>query len=128
MYTLHTRSCTFGADLHAQSVLFNKISASELSRKLIKSTVRTLLVGEAHQGDGLLKNISLKSEICFHLCLCFLKLLSKVAGKEVFTYSYLIGSLIWRFCDSKEESCELDTAVVLSKVMVHTVLQKRLPN
>ncbi len=32
----------FGADLHAQSVLSNKISAAELRRKLIKSA---LLVG-----------------------------------------------------------------------------------
>ncbi len=42
MYTLHTRFCTFGTDLYAQSVLSNKISASELSRKFIKSA---LLVG-----------------------------------------------------------------------------------
>ncbi len=41
-YTLHTRFCTFGADLYAQSVLSNKISASELSRKFIESA---LLVG-----------------------------------------------------------------------------------
>ncbi len=42
MYTLHTRLCTFGAHLHAQSVLINKISASELSRKLIESVRRWL--------------------------------------------------------------------------------------
>ncbi len=36
---------TFGPDLHAQSVLSNKISASELSRKFVKST---LLVGLQH--------------------------------------------------------------------------------
>ncbi len=42
LYTLHTRLCTFGADLYAQSVLTNKNSASELSRKFIKSA---LLVG-----------------------------------------------------------------------------------
>ncbi len=41
-YTLHTRFFTFGADLYAQSVIINKISATELSRKLIKSA---LLVG-----------------------------------------------------------------------------------
>ncbi len=35
---------TFGADLHAQSVLINKISASELRQKFIKSA---LLVGSA---------------------------------------------------------------------------------
>ena len=34
--------CTFGSDLHAQSVLIDEISASELSRKFIKSE---LLVG-----------------------------------------------------------------------------------
>ena len=34
---------TFGADYYAQSVLINKISASELSRKFIKSA---LLVGQ----------------------------------------------------------------------------------
>ena len=43
MYALHTRSCTFGANLHAQSVISDKVSASELSRKFIKSA---LLVGE----------------------------------------------------------------------------------
>ena len=42
-YTLHTRFCTFGADLHAQPVLVNKIFASELSQKFIKTA---LLVGE----------------------------------------------------------------------------------
>ncbi len=43
MYTLHARFFrTFGADLHAPSVLISKISASELSRKFIKSA---LLVG-----------------------------------------------------------------------------------
>ncbi len=42
IYTLHTRFGTFGADLYAQSVPINKISASERSRKLIKSA---LLVG-----------------------------------------------------------------------------------
>ncbi len=42
IYTLHTHFCTFGADLYAQSVLINKISESELSRKFIKSA---LLVG-----------------------------------------------------------------------------------
>ncbi len=31
MYTLQTCFCTFGADLYAQSVLINKISALELS-------------------------------------------------------------------------------------------------
>ncbi len=40
---MHTHVCTFGADLYAQSVIINKISASELSRKFIKSA---LLVGE----------------------------------------------------------------------------------
>ena len=44
MYTLHTRLCTFGADSYARSVLINKISASELGRKFIKSS---LLVGKA---------------------------------------------------------------------------------
>ena len=42
MYTLHTRFRTLGTDLYAQPVLINKISASELSRKFIKSV---LLVG-----------------------------------------------------------------------------------
>ncbi len=41
--TLAARFCTFGANLHAQSVLINKISASEFSRKIIKSA---LLVGK----------------------------------------------------------------------------------
>ncbi len=39
---VRTRYRTFGADLYAQSVLINKISGSELSRKFTKSA---LLVG-----------------------------------------------------------------------------------
>ncbi len=42
VYTLHTRFCTLGVDLYAQSVLINKISASELRQEFIKSA---LLVG-----------------------------------------------------------------------------------
>ncbi len=38
-YTLRTRFRTFCVDLYAQSVLVDKISASELSRKFIKSAV-----------------------------------------------------------------------------------------
>ena len=49
MYTLHTLFCMFGADLCAQSVLLNKISASELSRKFIKSA---LLVGQWGRDAG----------------------------------------------------------------------------
>ncbi len=41
-YTLPTRFCTLGADLYAQSVFINQISASELSLEFIKSA---LLVG-----------------------------------------------------------------------------------
>ncbi len=41
-YTLCSCFCTFGTDLCARSVLINKISASELRRKFIKSA---LLVG-----------------------------------------------------------------------------------
>ncbi len=37
--------CTFGADLHAQSVLINKMSALELSGKFIKTA---LLVGQVY--------------------------------------------------------------------------------
>ena len=39
---MHARFCPFGADLFAQSVLVDKISVSELSRKFTKSA---LLVG-----------------------------------------------------------------------------------
>ncbi len=42
LYSLHACFGTFGTDLFAQSVLINKISALELSRKFIKSA---LLVG-----------------------------------------------------------------------------------
>ncbi len=42
MCTLRTCFCMFGGDLYAQSVLINKISASELRRNFIKSA---LLVG-----------------------------------------------------------------------------------
>ncbi len=52
-YTLHTRFCTFRADLLAQSVLISKISASELSRKFVKSA---LLVGH----EDILKTGQLK--------------------------------------------------------------------
>ncbi len=45
-YTLHTRFCTFGTELHAQSVLINKISALEFSRKFLKSA---LLVGKVEE-------------------------------------------------------------------------------
>ncbi len=48
-YTLHACFCIFGADLHAQSVLVNKISASELSRKFIKSA---LFVGKEVREDA----------------------------------------------------------------------------
>ena len=42
MYTLRTCFRTFGTDLHAPSMLIDKISASELKRMLVKSA---LLVG-----------------------------------------------------------------------------------
>ncbi len=42
--TLHSCFCTFGSHLYAQSVLINKISALELSRRFIKGA---LLVGSA---------------------------------------------------------------------------------
>ena len=35
-YTLHTCFCMFGTNLYAQSVLINKISASQLSQKFVK--------------------------------------------------------------------------------------------
>ncbi len=47
---LRTRFCTFGADLYAQSVLGNKISASEFSRKSIEGA---LLVGKSCCGRNL---------------------------------------------------------------------------
>ncbi len=43
-YALHACFCMLGADSHAQSVLSNKIPASELRRKFAKSA---LLVGHA---------------------------------------------------------------------------------
>ncbi len=42
----------FAAILHAQSVLINEISASELSQKFIKSA---LLVGLTHLGPSVVK-------------------------------------------------------------------------
>ncbi len=53
-YTLHTRSCTFGAHLYVQSVLPNKIYASDLSMKFTKSV---LLVGWAVKSPCLLKGL-----------------------------------------------------------------------
>ncbi len=47
IYRLHTHFCTFGTDLHAQPVLVNEISASELRWKFIKSA---LLVGQERRG------------------------------------------------------------------------------
>ncbi len=54
IYTLHARFGTFGADVYAQSVLIDKISASELTRKFIKSA---LLVGQILRGTFLLQKI-----------------------------------------------------------------------
>ena len=46
-YTFHTHFYTFGTDMRAQSVVFfNKISASELSRKFIQVA---LLVGMSRE-------------------------------------------------------------------------------
>ncbi len=56
MYTLHARSCTFGADLYAKSVLINKISALELSRKLINSA---LVVGLFFFPDAIKKTLAI---------------------------------------------------------------------
>ncbi len=56
MYKSHERFCTSGTDLHAQSVLVNKISASELRRKFIKSAL--LLVGK-HNFFNLKKKVFL---------------------------------------------------------------------
>ena len=56
-YTLHTSFCTFSADLYAQSVLNNKISASELSQRFIKIV---LVVGQAAPR---------LSCLCVHACL-----------------------------------------------------------
>ncbi len=50
MYTLHKRFSTFGTDLYAQSVLINNISASDLSRKLIKGALLVGRKGEAREG------------------------------------------------------------------------------
>ncbi len=51
IYALHTRFRMFGADLYAQSVIVNKLSASELIRKFIKSA---LLVGFGRSPDDIL--------------------------------------------------------------------------
>ena len=50
----------FGADLHARSVLINKISASELRRKLIKSA---LLVGQ-----GRCQHLAYPTRLLVSLC------------------------------------------------------------
>ena len=47
--------CTFGTDLHAQSVLINEISAAELSWKFIKGA---LLVGTRRSVNGSLSSPS----------------------------------------------------------------------
>ncbi len=43
-YSLHTRFCMFDTDFYAQSALINKISALELSRKFIESSLSVGLV------------------------------------------------------------------------------------
>ncbi len=49
LHTLHAHFfCTFGANLYAQSVLIDKISASELSLKFIMGA---LLVGQVSYGS-----------------------------------------------------------------------------
>ncbi len=64
MYTLHARFfCTFGTDLYAQSVLTNKISASELSRKFIKGP---LLVGCDSVSQKNVKNKSFTNSAFTH--------------------------------------------------------------
>ena len=47
---MHAHFCMFGADLYPQWVLINKISASQLSRKLSKSAL--LLVGYELPGES----------------------------------------------------------------------------
>ena len=61
-YTLHTRFCTFGTDLHAQSMLINEIYVSELSRKFIKSA---LLVGHASSAP-MLQGLTFRPFLCLH--------------------------------------------------------------
>ena len=64
MYTLHSRFCTFCPNLYAQSVIINKISASELSRRLVKSA---LLVG---RGGGQTYVIQRYLLLCLFCCCC----------------------------------------------------------
>ncbi len=62
MYALNTRFCTLGADLYAQSVLTNKISLSELTRKFVKSA---LLVGITRMWDEKkISKVRLKHVVC----------------------------------------------------------------
>ncbi len=78
MYTFHTRFCTFGADSYAQSVLINKISAAELSRKFIKTA---LLVG----------SLSLPVQVYRRLyeCLC----INNRSEAKMSLVHYLVGIL-----------------------------------
>ena len=74
MYTLHTRFCMFGTNLYAQSVVINKISASELSRKSIKSA---LLVGKklaVEQSRERVKPQPREGKKCMSVSLLFLPL------------------------------------------------------
>ncbi len=50
-HCIHVFAC-FGIDLHAQSVLINQISASELRRKFTKSALLVGLLKEAATTDG----------------------------------------------------------------------------
>ena len=54
MFTLHTHFCTFGTDLYAQLVPINKISASELRRKFIKSALLVGYLQRTQKNKGLL--------------------------------------------------------------------------
>ncbi len=55
IYKLLTRFCTFGAKWYAQSVIINKISASELSQKFIKSALLVGLASVYHMEVSLLR-------------------------------------------------------------------------
>ncbi len=88
-YSLHTCFCTFGADSYAQSVLINKISASELSRNFIKSAllVGSLFFSKGGSGQSCSKHLQKKKKpnrlwyVAFRLAASE----SKTGGREFVT-------------------------------------------
>ncbi len=103
MYTFHTHFCTFGTNLHAQSVLSNKISASELRRKFIKVA---LLVGCSLFPLGFVKDarslLPLSLLLGPRVFLAYVHTCIQQQGRKCNASKTKEGGLYW-CCERKEE-------------------------